>query len=391
MRIAIALPGFDGGAPKSVLRYAQILKSYKHEVLVCGKKGKKNLAEDYIKCGVEVYETQYNLLDKSKLRKVKSVIDTVEYILKWKADCIITVGIHLSAYVSNAVDNLDVECLCLIPGGNLTGGKRIIKTIKSRHAIVFSAENKAQLEHYGFQGDISVISNRISMCDLHDSGTYYTPEKKNEYAFLIASRLGADKSNSIKYVVDFVEWLNEKCPSTLTIAGDGPSACELKEYAQTKTAVKDKIHFIGAISDIEACYKKADICFGKGRSILEPLILGRYVVCVSEDRKMKWVDPNSFPKLEYYNFSGRNIEDPDSFAEVKELIDQIQQKESIEVLEKTKHIAEKQYGASSLEDRFYNALFKVYYENNKSNSQKRVGKVTLYVKILEYWLKTRKV
>ena len=161
MRIAIIISEFNGGAPKSLLQYVSVLKSKGHSVFICGKGGTSNYCSEFLKLGVEVCELKYGITENGRLQKIKGVTDALYHTVKWAPDLIITVGVHLSAYVSNTVKKIGIQCLCLIPGGNLNGGKNIIKTIKSNYAVVFSRENKTQLENYGFLGTVRVISNRI--------------------------------------------------------------------------------------------------------------------------------------------------------------------------------------------------------------------------------------
>lgn len=387
MKITIVLSGFNGGAPRSLLQYSKILKAHGHQVLVCGKKGSQSLVQEYKTHGIEVYESVCGVDDARKLKKLRGVADVLNYTLKWSPDCIIAVGLQLSNYISNVVKNLGVQCLCLIPGGNLESGKNIIKKIKCSRAIVFSTENKLQLERYGFIGDVCVISNRIPMTDRCDIDEHYSERTFDTFHFLLASRLSSGKSNSVKYVIDFVEWLNKKGYSAdLEIAGDGNCFGELVEYTNLKSNMMHKIRFLGMLSDMEQHYENADVCFGKGRSILEPLIGGRYVVCVSEDRKMKWVDTGCFSQLECYNFSGRNIENPDSFEQIETFIRNISSKERRDSLRKAKSMAEQQYGSDYLEKKFYDNFFELYYENCKFEVRKVPCKLSLYAKVFVCWL-----
>ena len=92
------------------------------------------------------------------------------------------------------------------------------------------------------------------------------------------------------------------------------------------------------------------------------------------------------PHLKCYNFSGRNIENPDSFERIEAFTKDISSKERRDSLRKAKSMAEQQYGSDYLEEKFYDNFFELYYENCKFEVRKVPCKLSLYAKVFVCWL-----
>jgi len=394
MKIAVMLAGFNGGAPKSLMQYIRILINNGHSIFAVGHKGQDSIVTAYEDMGVTVKEVDGCISVGNGLTKFAAMVDMLDCVLKWQPDCIICASMYFAYFILDIIKRMDIKFLCVVPGGNIKSLYRHIKNFQWNSIIAFSEENKEELIKNGYQGNVMVIANRIPVIEDSEWKKHYLQKNKSDcIKLLMATRFDGDKVESIKYVIDITEKLIEYglCIE-LNIVGGGRYHNTIKEYITIKGMDCNNINVLGFQQDIIEYYREADICFGKGRSILEPAILGRYVVCVSEDRSMSIVTTDTFTNLAHYNFAGRNIEQGNSLEELKEFILNIRQADCLMDLEKTKKMVIKEYGVEELENKFYQQFFVPNYieKNTIIKEYKQVSRIKIWFSFIISWLKLKK-
>jgi hypothetical protein len=222
---------------------------------------------------------------------------------------------------------LQIEILPIIPGGELKN-EFVIAQIPDIDIICFSEENKEALIKSGHSiQKVHAIANRIDSKEDLEWITFYEDLKSDAaIRLLLVSRLDKGKLNSIEYVIELIQLLIEKgCNIELRIAGDGAGLETVKMIAQDINSKFNQsvIHVLGHVVDIEKEILNAHIVFGKGRSVIEPLMKNRIGIVIGEDKRCSVCNTKSFDNLYYYNFSGRNIKYPIDNQGIFDLIKQI--------------------------------------------------------------------
>ena len=317
-----------GGAPQSSYQYLDILKHDGYNLTVVFQEGEKKLCNLYQNnFDNMIFDNYFGFFSDSHkyFSLYKAVRKEFKLLKKNKPDLVIVLG-HLSGwFYSRFCSALQIPCVMLVAGGNLESGRYLLKNSRFSSIICFSQENKKVLADYNNEEFISVISNRVNVKEkFSDSRSYYDFSEKKSVEILLTSRIDNDKYDSI---ANFIDTLNsvasENRKISLVIAGDGNSFEDLKKYAEGIGNTHLSIELAGHIDNLVPYFEKAHIVVGKGRSVLEPIMMNRIGCVIGDDGKIEVCTTKNFDNLYYYNFSGRNLQKDNPVAELTALIDSL--------------------------------------------------------------------
>lgn len=397
MKILLKIAGFGGGAPLSVLQYVRILKNHDLLVAVHGSKNKGSIAQKYTDCGIPVnYSSDLGkLFAKHKFIKlIKSTLEIYDDVILEKIDTIISVSninIYLCSYICKC---LEIDHLIIIAGGDMANNLDAVKYWSSKKAICFSQENKDAILSGGYPEDkIKVISNRISCEEDSDWKTHYSEMRKADpVVLLMTSRLDPGKTKSVIATMELTKWLSSNNQNVvLRIAGGGNQFDEINALAQkvNQEVNKELINMLGHVDDMKEEFQRAHFVFGKGRSVLEPIMMNRIGFVVGEDGNFSLCNENSVDNLYHYNFAGRNISCCTSKEEILGLINKVQDKTiDVEAFYKTFENVRDKYHINYLEDNFYPMFEKEYVKDGnkkKVSKGKYIHKIILFYAVFNYF------
>ena len=361
MRALIVIGRINGGAPLSALQYAESLKELNYEVDIIGTKFNEKIEELFLRENLKIKHVPN--LDKS-LKKVNLVnINKFLNVLKKsikknKYNLILSVGngnlLHFSSLVAN---NFNCKFIGVIAGGS----KEIVQGSQywiTDNVICFSEENKIDIVNEGFdESKIRVISNRISISNDENYVNHYKSLKNKQINFLLVSRLDKGKINSIISSINLIEWLNNNgINASLQIAGDGENFQEICEVIEPINSLGKKIITLkGHVKNLRPLFLESHFVMGKGRSVIEPVMMNRMGIVVGEDDNFSKINLSSFENLKKFNFSGRNISIPinksDFYNEINKLINDPDSflKNSVEIFEIVRNSYHSKYLTEKLE------------------------------------------
>lgn len=322
MKILIKNSRFSGGGARSMLEFAKSVND-NNEIMVFGKYVEE--PKYYYDAGIKtkdfenfkVYRPITNIINLNKLYKA---------ITSYAPDIIIATGTECYS-LRLLKDFIDVPVVYMWQGGVVH--YVLPKFLKDESIILFSKENVDQMVNYGYdEKNVYLISNRIHVPDMVNLCREVSPVNKKCYEKSIKcaliSRIDTDKIKSIKYTLDIFNSIALD-NVYLDIIGDGERMEDVKKICNeiNNKHGKEVITLKGYVSDVNKIIHKYDVFFGKGRSVIEPILHGKIGIVVSEDNKMCICDDNSFEELWYYNFSGRNLSKTTSEEELAELFGSI--------------------------------------------------------------------
>ena len=299
-----------GGAPKSVFEYLMILKNRGYQVINLAipdedeilKKYQDNFGPTLIRNDVQACWDERKYI--SAYRELRYEFDLIK---KEKADLVIAIGEGSGYFLSYLCKKMNIPCIIIIAGGDITKNSYLAKYWENKQVICFSEENKDVLLKYYPKDYIWVISNRIKISKVFsDIETHYSDLK--EINILIISRIVPDKINSIYHFLEYLIKNVYRESLHIKIAGRGASADIFTERIKRDYATQLDIELIGHIDNLEPYYEWAHIVVGKGRSVIEPIMMNRIGCIIGEDGKAVICSESSLDNLYHYNFSGRNID-----------------------------------------------------------------------------------
>ena len=386
---------FSGGSPKSAYQYLNILKKYGSHITVFSEPCEDAVGELYNNSFDKVYfeNNPFRLCNEYKLFELYcQIIKDYSYIKKTKPGFVIILG-HVNAFFFAPIcSRLNIKNLTLIAGGDISKSSFFMSHTPTDHVICFSEENKDVLVDYLDNDRITVISNRIQLKHIFDDlNTHYNFDENDTLNILLTSRVSSDKYNSI---LAFIENINEVSDIigtsiSLTIAGDGDKFGDLKKTVANIQNPALNIILKGHVDDLLPEFEKAHIVVGKGRSVIEPIMMNRIGCVIGDDGKVEFCSKENFDRLYHYNFSGRNLECDNPVECIEELLTKFRLSDyDLNSITETSELVRMYYSSEFLEDKFIDVL------NRLVPSDKKTGHVSvlfLIVKLLWYKLKQRKV
>lgn len=320
--------GLVGGAPLSLLQHYLIIQKNGYDTIICITPGNN----DYLQAK---YEKEFGkIIDKKSSAELwnesKIIKSFLQYrwdyrlIQKERPDLVVVLGVFNAALYSYICKKMGIPMIVYIAGGTLDNQGQIIKLWKNCEVICFSKENEDEIIKHYVHDHVHVISNRILIPErFNDIETHYQTEQ-SEIHVLITSRLAEDKIQSIYSLIRLLSQCASKSAHIVVrIAGDGPVKDELLSFCNKMNTDELTIQYLGHLDKLTEQFRWAHIAAGKGRSVIEPIMMNRIGCIIGEDGKIGFCNEKDFENLYHYNFSGRNLETEDSLNEMRKMIEKI--------------------------------------------------------------------
>lgn len=328
MKVLIKNHIFAGGAARSLLQYAKILIDNGAVVIAAGEITSDGVVNNYKENGIRVYDI-YAFYRRNFLKNIILLFKFYKLVFDERPDIIITTDDLNAAFCSLIGRCLNIKVIIVRAGGNDPASDGLLKTWNCNQIIVFSMENKDYFIRHNYDlNRIKLISNRIEAnSDVHYEEFYQKLGNNDEkIVLLIISRLEEGKLNSILTTFNIVECLAKKINNIqLMVAGTGSSEGLIRNRAAkiNNKFNNEIIKMLGHVDEIQDIIMKSHLVFGKGRSVIEPVMMNRLGVVVGEDNKFSICTLDSFDNLYKYNFAGRNIKINTEIGEIYELISKL--------------------------------------------------------------------
>ncbi len=351
----------SGGAPRSELQYIKILNADGHRLTALVQDGNSRLKDEYIDatdsliCGNDISKF---LLSNDYLKAYKTLKYNFRFIEENSFDLVLVDGFLNDYFFGDFCRQKGLTVVTFIAGGDLSIYEYALPYCRSDHFVCFSKENKEVLRKFFDEDKITVISNRIEIAKRFDVEEHYKLDKNGTVNIFIASRLHNDKYDSVANFIDTVNFVAaESRKISLTIAGDGNRLGDLKKYAESIGNPNLNIELVGHIDNLVPYFEKAHIVVGKGRSVLEPIMMNRIGCVIGDDGKIEVCTTKNFDNLYHYNFSGRNLQKDNPVDELITLIDSLVDGTfDFADFEETVRLIDFSYSSEYLPEKFYAVL-----------------------------------
>ena len=361
MNILLRGMSLSGGAPKSVLEYLKILKQDGHRINVIMQEREQELKE--------LYEREFDRFspapDIVSLFTKKAFVALYTQICREyrelkssKPDLVLALGYAPAFFYGRFCKELNIPCIMIIPGGDLSANELFLKGGGWCHAIGFSEENRKVLSRYTRAENISVISNRIALKTKFDGLTEHIATAINGVNILLTSRVTSGKYESIlRFIDNLCRAADGRVKINLTVAGGGEKLEALKKYVSGISNPFVSVEIKGHLDNLLPGFEKAHLVVGKGRSVLEPVMMNRPGCVIGDDGKLELCTPENFERLYRHNFSGRGLECDDPVAVLKSVLDSLAANTvDIEETLCTARLAREYYSAEYLREKLYDSL-----------------------------------
>ncbi|WP_323720634.1 glycosyltransferase family 4 protein [Acetomicrobium sp.] len=306
LKIIYKIHKFSGGAPRSLLAFAKVMKSLGHEVIAIGEPGP--IQDSWEEAGIRVFESKmverrkpfYSWLETQKLKEVIS---------DFAPDVIQTATIDEGFFLRLLVPNIPI--LQTIAGGKGPTNRSLIW--RDLPVVGFSSECletlRSQIPDY--RGNVWLRKERLDVKyfieKAKEKPTQTLPPKP---IILHVSRLEGDKIEGVKQIIEaYCELFRRNVSASLVIVGGGKEEHFVREFANKKRyGLSDaSIMFTGTMKNPYPYYRYADIITGVGRSVLEGMVFAKPAIVVGELGSAGIVNETTAQTIVDYNFSGRNL------------------------------------------------------------------------------------
>lgn len=302
-----------GGVETAVVTLCKGYVRAGHNVFVAAKDGM--YAKELEKIGVKVLKMEHKIRNYFRIDKKKELVEFCKEnkisevhihqypcIMYWLPVCMeldIPYVAYAHSIVPGAIDWFNKE----FPTYQLA----LPIFFENASKVVCIAESTKQeiedIYHLG-EDKYLIIPNSLNMEDFPNGEV----PKKLE-VFGIAARLSEEKVLSVEKGIDlFAEYAKENSDAKLFIAGDGQEKKTIMKYVDSKK-LKDKVEFLGNVSNMPEYYKNLDVFIGVDRCILESLACKRLSIISSYTGTMNIVNKDNIELASSQNFSGMNLED----------------------------------------------------------------------------------
>ena len=315
MKILFDFQDMSGGAPRSQLTHMLAMQQLGHEVVATISKDAEVL-RGLINC-IKVIE-----IDRFQVQKPFHNLTVLrQWIHALKAenpDIIHANRTTQSRFLGVASDWVGIPLVFAQAGGE---AKLVnLRPLLGKTAICYSLENKKTFIESGFKQDaIHVIANRIHAIEELGFISNLSTYPKN---VLLTGNIKKGTAIGLLTFLKNFEFagLNLESEFLLQIAGKDITPNKayhdqiIDQIVKTNIALagSGKVEHLGWVDDIVNIQDAADICIGKGRSIIQPAISGKVCFVLAETGKLTRVSAETFDSLYEYNFSGRGNQRDDS-------------------------------------------------------------------------------
>ncbi|MBR4050898.1 MAG: hypothetical protein IKK09_10425 [Clostridia bacterium] len=361
MKILFRGISLSGGAPKSVFQHLRILKQDGHHISVIIQG-----SEQYLK---ELYESEFEsltllpdvvaLFRKRRFTQLyRQLCREYKALKSSRPDLVIAFGCAYPFFYGRFCSELQIPCIQLVAGGDLSDNELYLKGGEWCHAIGFSEENREVLRRYTHDKNISVIPNRIALKTKFDSLPEHLATVQKGINILLTSRVAGGKYESITNFIDnLCRAADGRVKINLAVAGGGEKLEQLKKYVSGIDNPFVNIEIKGHLDNLIPEFEKAHLVVGKGRSVLEPVMMNRPGCVIGDDGKIEPCTPENFDRLYRHNFSGRGLVCEDPVAVIKEVLASLANNTvDIENIFQTAQLAREYYSAEFLREKLYAAL-----------------------------------
>ncbi|MBP5432991.1 hypothetical protein [Ruminococcus sp.] len=318
---------FSGGAPRSLFEYLSIINDEGYDIINIATPKEQDLQYQYeSKFGKSICRIDINTLWKnSKILSIyRELCWEYRFLKKEKPDLVIVLGEDHGFFYSYFCKKLGIPLITVIAGGDLEKSQWLIEGWQSGESICFSEENRDVIVKHFPSNQVNTISNRIHLKNqFNDFNQHYCEDINKEINILIVSRLSVGKMNSIYNFLDHLSQIYIDIPIRVRIAGDGDELNSMQELLDNKYSKSLNVSLLGHVDDMIPEFKWAHIVVGKGRSVIEPIMMNRIGVIIGEDGRLDICNKESLCNLYHYNFSGRNIDKNDSHAALNNIVDRL--------------------------------------------------------------------
>ncbi len=322
MKIFFKVMSFSGGAPLSMLEYIKLLKQAGNEIFVSGKYS--NCEGRFIEEGI----IPFNLPPfdiHQPIRNLKVYWMLTNELKKIEPDFLVFWTGYESIFGKLVSRYFGLPALYVYVGGEMVSYMR--QVMRDEHILVFSEENRSELIAQGYNSSrIDVVTNRLSIKPVETKDQCHLHLNQGEtLKLLLPSRLDSSKIASIQLTIEIAERLYRTFGNLLQldIAGDGECYNQVKQMASQANlrAGGEFVYVLGYVNNMKPLFLQAHIVFGKGRSVIEPLMMGRLGIVVGEDRKMSLCTNDTILNLAKFNFSGRSITNHLEYKELESIVE----------------------------------------------------------------------
>jgi len=205
----------------------------------------------------------------------------------------------------------------------LPGGRLPVTPIAPFHQVVcFSRElaDALRARYPDRRGGIWMVDNRVDCAEILKKGAAALPEsvalpesRSGRFLLSMTTRMDPGKEGAVGQCLEAATLLRRTRTDFLFLFIGGGSHLErFREEAARRNAEagEEYVRFVGWLGNPFPVVKRADVVLGVGLSALEGGIFGKPVVIVGENGYAGTVGPGTIERLEYHNFSGRNLERP---------------------------------------------------------------------------------
>jgi len=307
LKIIYKIHRFNGGAPRSLLAFAKVMKSLGHEVIAIGEPGP--VQKSWEEAGIKVFKSRMCKRKKpfyywSETQELKEVI------ADFAPDVIQTATIYEGFLLRFLVPNIPI--LQTIPGGDSPTSHLLIW--RDLPVVGFSNEclKKLRSQIPEYRGRIWLRKERLDI-------KYFVEKAKekphqtlpSKPIILHVSRLEGNKVESVMQIIEaYCELSKKRIKASLVIVGGGEKEYFLREFANKKShcLTNASIMFTGTVENPYPYYLNADIITGAGRSVLEGMVFAKPAIVIGELGSAGIVNETTAQTIMDYNFSGRNLE-----------------------------------------------------------------------------------
>ena len=381
--------GFGGGAPKSLLEYARSMQAKGHSVTAIGQY--TFMPSYYHKYNIETRDIDYFVL-KKPIKNIVIIFKNIKIFKKINPDIIHVTTLGQSLYQKISSKLLNSPTVYMIPGGSASGksNKVLHKILDSTDKIiVYTSENIKQLKDSGFRDQqLILIPNRFSFNDISNHSQGYAHRSKQVLKMLLISRISNGKENSIHTVINFVHSIkNLGYDVRLDIIGNGTEEIvadiENKIKQVNNQYSNDVVYYHGYQDNVDKWIEAADICFGKGRSVIDPVSVGKISYVVNENDNIIPINKTTIQKHLDYNFAGRNFEHGSDVSNIRQVVESIIQNQvNTQELDELRDFVIKNYDINEVADYIEDIYNEVIHQHMDKNIIIRIiGSFYLYFKI----------
>ena len=382
---------FTGGAPRSLLAFANIMKRKGHTVIAMGEDGPVKAAWE--KAGIRVLDSvKYNR--KHPLRKYLNELKTRSFIKLNSVDLVHAATIDEAFFLRPLIKK---PILLTIAGGE--GPDEGSLLLNDLPIVAFSKECIDELKKNfpDYSGPIVLRKERLEIDKIDELGkeAYDIPQTLGT-VILHTSRLDNEKVESVVYSIEaYCKLIQRGVRATLLILGGGVRAAEIENLAKERNTANDncRIITIGSLKNPFPIYKKADIILGMGRSVWEGMVFGKPAIVVGRNGSAGIVSPENYKEHIEFNFAGRNLPirvPPEKLAdELSELVEDPSLMDNYGKF--SSKLVRKEYDVNSISDDLEDMYYEVSEKRITGMEKTRIAFLSLlkYVEVTVRWLKNK--